>query len=471
MAVQRSEEIEAGRRRHGRGRFELLLALLLPLALVAVVGLRAIAAGWHRPPPAIPAPPPRSGAGLVADPAHHVLVLFGGHGLDGDLDDTWTWDGTTWTRQNPPNSPVAQENPRLVYDGTRGRVLLIGGALRFGEQMRPLETEMWIWDGHTWQPDASVSPPTGDINDDAVAWDPAHADIVLVASTITSSFRTLPLPTSTVHSSPAPHPAVRSGTPPPPPQWWSPPTGERVPIDVRTLLHTWTWDGAAWTDHGQTSMPGGFDVTMMAADLASGRVDLLARQDPPLCPVPTGDAPFRVWPQANVAPHPEALPPECPAPPSLPDHACTGTGTDLGTEQWAWDGAAWHQVASRGLPCGFGGSDLLTDPSTRHLLLRSGDGFLRWDGTKWRATHAVDAFRGRSDAAIAADPDTHEIVLFGGQRVGRPGNDLWTWDGRGWTQRGGTSPPTPTPTPTGQPGWTGLTSPQQARPRAGGRRP
>jgi hypothetical protein len=28
-----------------------------------------------------------------------IVVLFGGNGNDGDLDDTWTWNGTQWAQQ------------------------------------------------------------------------------------------------------------------------------------------------------------------------------------------------------------------------------------------------------------------------------------------------------------------------------------------------------------------------------------
>lgn len=55
---------------------------------------------WHKPSPA-PSPPARDDAAMVFDTDHQVMVLFGGLGLNpgqsGPLNDTWTWDGTTWT--------------------------------------------------------------------------------------------------------------------------------------------------------------------------------------------------------------------------------------------------------------------------------------------------------------------------------------------------------------------------------------
>ena len=51
---------------------------------------------------------------MAYDAATGQLVLFGGfdqqHGAD--LNDTWTWNGTTWTQLSPATSPPARV-PRL----------------------------------------------------------------------------------------------------------------------------------------------------------------------------------------------------------------------------------------------------------------------------------------------------------------------------------------------------------------------
>ncbi len=58
----------------------------------------------------------RSGAALAADPAHHQVVVFGGQLGAAFSDETWTWDGKTWTRragspQSPPTPMVIQQFP------------------------------------------------------------------------------------------------------------------------------------------------------------------------------------------------------------------------------------------------------------------------------------------------------------------------------------------------------------------------
>ena len=45
---------------------------------------------------------------MAYDPVTGQLVLFGGYRVGGDIDfnDTWTYDGTTWTEQSPATSPL-----------------------------------------------------------------------------------------------------------------------------------------------------------------------------------------------------------------------------------------------------------------------------------------------------------------------------------------------------------------------------
>ena len=45
---------------------------------------------------------------MAYDAATGTVVLFGGvfGGSHGEEDDTWTWDGSTWTKQAPGDQPV-----------------------------------------------------------------------------------------------------------------------------------------------------------------------------------------------------------------------------------------------------------------------------------------------------------------------------------------------------------------------------
>ncbi len=75
--------------------------------------------GWSHLSPAT-SPSARAGAGMAYDGAAGNIVLFGGDDSTGtDLNDTWTWDGTTWTQQFPPLSPPARPNGFRIRSGDR----------------------------------------------------------------------------------------------------------------------------------------------------------------------------------------------------------------------------------------------------------------------------------------------------------------------------------------------------------------
>jgi len=107
-------------------------------------------------------PPARAQAVLASDPVHHNLVLFGGdEGLlypsGGSLtNDTWTWDGTNWTQQNPGISPPAESGSTAFYDGRTSEVTLVGGATP-----SQVNGDTWTWSGSNWlqQSPGSSAPP------------------------------------------------------------------------------------------------------------------------------------------------------------------------------------------------------------------------------------------------------------------------------------------------------------------------
>jgi hypothetical protein len=138
-------------------------------------------------------------AAVTYDAGRGVLVLYGGLQPPAQtFEDTWTWDGDTWTRHAVPG-PGPREGPGLAYDSGRGRVVLFGGA-RGDEALG----DTWEWDGAAWAQAAGDGPsprfPGGFVYD-------AARGVTLLAG------------------------------------------GHRVtPIRFETYGDTWTWDGAAWTE-------------------------------------------------------------------------------------------------------------------------------------------------------------------------------------------------------------------------------
>ena len=92
------------------------------------------------------APSPRSTHTMAYDAARQRVVLFGGMDANGRrLSDTWEWDGANWTLQNA-SGPVQRTGAGMTYDEARGRVQLFGGSY-LGNM--PIN-DFWEWDGLSW---------------------------------------------------------------------------------------------------------------------------------------------------------------------------------------------------------------------------------------------------------------------------------------------------------------------------------
>jgi hypothetical protein len=103
--------------------------------------------GWKQLTPAVS--PPVGSPSIAYDPTTETVVLFGGGFLDGggNSNETWTWDGATWTQQFPPVSPSARgwNTNAMVFDSRVGKVVLFGG----GTDEFVMSNDTWEWDGVT----------------------------------------------------------------------------------------------------------------------------------------------------------------------------------------------------------------------------------------------------------------------------------------------------------------------------------
>ncbi len=99
-------------------------------------------------------PPARSLHGLAYDEARGVVVLFAGNGGLGPAfarNDTWLYDGTSWTEASPAFVPRARDHVAMSYSAALQRVVAFGG------YDGDATNELLEWDGANWQP----SPVTG----------------------------------------------------------------------------------------------------------------------------------------------------------------------------------------------------------------------------------------------------------------------------------------------------------------------
>ena len=103
---------------------------------------------WAQLSPGI-SPPARSGAAMVYDAAHNNIVLFGGTTGSSDLNDTWIWDGSTWTATMPPASPPGRrfDSQGMAYDPNMQAVVMFGG---IDYTSKIFYNDTWVWNGTTW---------------------------------------------------------------------------------------------------------------------------------------------------------------------------------------------------------------------------------------------------------------------------------------------------------------------------------
>ncbi len=113
-------------------------------------------------------PPARTQGTMAYDPATGQLVVFGGltNGSSSNvLDDTWTWSGTTWGQVDDTSdagcttsctqSPPARYGATMDFDPQTGQLLLFGGTSSSSGTLN----DTWAWNGTSWsQVDDSGDP-------------------------------------------------------------------------------------------------------------------------------------------------------------------------------------------------------------------------------------------------------------------------------------------------------------------------
>jgi titin len=168
-------------------------------------------------------------AGFAYDPTSAVLVLVGPVATaSGEEDQTWTFDGSTWSQLAPSESPPALSDPCLGYDPATGDLVLFGGFYNdVGSATAQAGT--WAWDGTTWSESAPVTSPPG-LADAAMAFDPQIGLLVMFGGV-----------TGTI--------------------------GDNVLSD-----QTWAWDGANWSQLAVPEHPAPRSFAGLAWDPSSSQM-------------------------------------------------------------------------------------------------------------------------------------------------------------------------------------------------------
>jgi len=135
---------------------------------------------WTKMAPAT-SPAPRMTTAMAFDSARGVTVLFGGFGVNGRLGDTWEWDGTNWTQRNPSSAPSLRSQLAMAYDAQLGETVLFGGDHLAPFELGPIN-DTWLWDGTSWTRDWTAAVPIYRAGQ-AMAYDSGRSRIVLFGGT------------------------------------------------------------------------------------------------------------------------------------------------------------------------------------------------------------------------------------------------------------------------------------------------
>ena len=194
-------------------------------------------------------PTPRIGASVVYDEAQARMVLFGG-GVSAPLhNDTWTWDGRTWTQQHPSVSPPGRQQAVFVYDAAH-RVSVLFGGMGFGSGTHPVPialADTWTWNGRTWSSQHPQHSPQLTFNWPAsMGFDPVTRNVILYGFGTDYKPQTWSWNGSNWSELNPPDSPASSGT------MFS--DGRRLfvvappfqPVGGRYLNQTWRWEGGDW---------------------------------------------------------------------------------------------------------------------------------------------------------------------------------------------------------------------------------
>lgn len=268
---------------HRRERGPWLVIVLAPIVVLAVFA--ALVAGTHlfpsRPVPAGSTVPPdaRMGAAVAYDDGSGQMVLFGGQSRSSaPVDETWTWDGRSWTEARLATRPAPRTGALMAYDPSRKVVLMFGGTGK-GAAARSAPVQLndtWTWNGSKWtQQHPAHSPSLGGGGWPSTMGSDSSSGSILLFGFVMSSSGSInenvaetwswngsdwtKLAAATAPQTPATmfsdgHHAFLIAQP-----FW--------PVNGRAVNQVWRWDGGAWTLLTlQTDLPATAGVGSIAFD-------------------------------------------------------------------------------------------------------------------------------------------------------------------------------------------------------------
>ena len=346
--------------------------LTIALIVVLVVGSHILRSNVV---PASPGPPPapRTVASVAYDQARGQLVLFGGSDGTKLLNDTWTYNGKSWTKQHAATNPPARQQAAMAYDPVRQTVLLFGGGATT-QPPRPVsvdQSDTWTWDGRAWTQHQTQHVPMLTASWlTAMAYDPISRMVLLYGHTATDY-----------------------------------------------AMQTWGWNGSDWIQLHPATDPG-IDMPMMVSTADHAVLLGVGARIGGRYFTQTWNWDGTDWkqlsPQANLPADQFAV--------AFDEQHNRVVAVDGGNgDTWTWDGATWtRQLPGKGVafPSGMG---YMVYFSALHEVISWGDQYnagngelWAWDGSTWTLLAPGPAYQSNSrgsDYLGTMSPAAAEIAV------------------------------------------------------------
>ena len=416
---------------------------------------------WTRFAPAAAPPARYRGQAVAYDAARRQLVMFGGKSADaGYLDDTWIFDGTTWTKATPRSSPGARESHAMEYDAARKQIVMFGG------WCGGLYNDTWTWDGTDWTRQEDLPYEVARVGQ-GMAYDEAHERVVMFGGGNADVYFGDTWSWDGSHwtqLAPAASPPSRQNH-----AMTYDPLREQIVVfggyggsgDER-LADTWTWDGTTWTMASPAHAPRPRYASSMAFEGKSGDVVLFAGTSAAGWLNDTWAWDGKDWTERAAPTAPPArtrgqLMVYEAAQDQMVLFGGFGPASGWMNDTWVWNARAgapggWTEATPEVSPSLRLGHAMAYDEAHAEIVLFGGFGqpgemndTWLWQKDAWTeapGSRSTASPPGRDGHALAYDAARGVTVLFGGRTSSGLASDTWLWDGRTWTQASpATSPP------------------------------
>lgn len=392
-------------------------------------------------------PAARAYAGAAYDRAHDRILLYGGTTYNGDLNDTWEFDGTTWHQ-------VATDTPKLsapvmAYDEGRDQIILLGNITTLTTNT----VEMYAWQSGAWQQLTPEHLPAC-VTQSRMVFQESNGKILLLGGGCGASSAKAETWewdgtdwTQVTFETGAATPGLVFGEG----MAYDRTRDETVVyggFEFDTRNSTWVYKDGAWTDITGTlgDSPGPRSFFAMENDPVRNVVWLYGGHSEEGFTFDLWRYQYSQWQRIDVT---ENAPTGC-------SHPVGAFDTDRNrlvilcedSSTFEWDGEAWHKFDTLTTkPGSRKWSSMVYDPTLRKTVLFGGyidiiyfKETWTWDGTTWTRVAKDSSPSPRSQMAMFYDPTMKKTVLFGG--IGRENsnekiaryNDMYSFDGSKWTE-------------------------------------